>query len=369
MTPETLARKSIDLIINAQSPSGAWMACDSFPQYRFSWLRDGAFIAYAMLLHGHPESCRSFLLWGARVLTRHAQKVAALADGLAAGITPDRSAFLPTRYTLEGAACNDDWPNHQIDGYGAWLWCLARYEQDTGDASLRAEALPAIETVVKYLTLTWRLPCYDCWEENPTGIHPSTLACVHGGLQAMNAFLGRPEIARECEAIRGFVAGNCAPYGGFPKSIGREDVDASLLWLALPFGLMDLADPRMTATAAEIEKTLYEKGGVKRYATDTYYGGGQWVLLSAWLGWYHARTGDGTIATDCLHWVMGQCDEEGHLPEQSLRITNDPAFISPWERKWGKVATPLLWSHAMFLILWDALGERQGSQSKQRSRT
>jgi hypothetical protein len=25
-------------------------------------------------------------------------------------------------------------------------------------------------------------------------------------------------------------------------------------------------------------------------------------------------------------------------------------MIEPWIRRWGRIATPLLWSHAMFLI-------------------
>jgi len=26
-----------------------------------------------------------------------------------------------------------------------------------------------------------------------------------------------------------------------------------------------------------------------RYADDTYYGGGEWVLLATWLGWYYVE--------------------------------------------------------------------------------
>jgi hypothetical protein len=30
-------------------------------------------------------------------------------------------------------------------------------------------------------------------------------------------------------------------------------------------------------------------------------------------------------------------------------------MVEPWQRKWGPVATPLLWSHAMYLVLVDAI--------------
>jgi len=32
-----------------------------------------------------------------------------------------------------------------------------------------------------------------------------------------------------------------------------------------------------------------------------------------------------------------------------------PDMVQPWIDKWGPVATPLLWSHAMYLILTDVL--------------
>ena len=38
-----------------------------------------------------------------------------------------------------------------------------------------------------------------------------------------------------------------------------------------------------------LEKDLrFPNGGVYRYREDVYYGGGEWILLSAWLGWYYS---------------------------------------------------------------------------------
>jgi GH15 family glucan-1,4-alpha-glucosidase len=90
---------------------------------------------------------------------------------------------------------------------------------------------------------------------------------------------------------------------------------------------------------------------VKRYPQDTYYGGGQWLLLSAFLGWYYVRVGDAKRAQKLLDWIVSQQEDDGSLSEQILDEVNDPSMVKPWETRWGKVATPLLWSHAMFLIL------------------
>jgi GH15 family glucan-1,4-alpha-glucosidase len=355
MTEQLLVEKSIGLIGESQAPTGAWMACASFSQYRYSWLRDGSFIAYAMLVSGQPGSCRRFLAWGAAVLDRHAPKAAAVEAAVRAGRTLGPRDFLPTRFTLEGEEARDDWPNHQIDGYGAWLWCVERYVGATGDRAALAAWAPAIDICLRYLAATWRLPCYDCWEEHPDQVHPATLACVHGGLAAAAALLGRADARREADLVRGFTLEHCAPYGGFPKSIGLDDVDASLLWLSVPFGVAAPGDPRMRATVRAIEARLLLEGGVKRYAADTYFGGGRWLLLTAWLGWHRAVSGDAAGAESCLRWVLDRADADGNLPEQTLDIVNDRSFVKPWEERWGTVASPLLWSHAMFLVLRGAL--------------
>jgi GH15 family glucan-1,4-alpha-glucosidase len=81
-----------------------------------------------------------------------------------------------------------------------------------------------------------------------------------------------------------------------------------------------------------------------------------WILLTAWWGWYCAVSGDERGAREAARWIAAAANEHGDLPEQ---LTDRPQFedrVEPWVRKWGPVATPLLWSHAMYLILDDAIG-------------
>jgi len=47
-----LAQRSIDIILQNQASSGAYLASPNFPNYRFCWFRDGSFTAYAMDLIG-----------------------------------------------------------------------------------------------------------------------------------------------------------------------------------------------------------------------------------------------------------------------------------------------------------------------------
>jgi GH15 family glucan-1,4-alpha-glucosidase len=85
------------------------------------------------------------------------------------------------------------------------------------------------------------------------------------------------------------------------------------------------------------------------------------VLLAGWLGWYYALHGDLDRAHIAQAWIEDQADEYGQLPEQVPGTLNDPAMYQPWVDRWGEIARPLLWSHAMYLILHQALHHNTGS--------
>ena len=110
---------------------------------------------------------------------------------------------------------------------------------------------------------------------------------------------------------------------------------------------------------ARIEADLARGGGLHRYAADTYYGGGEWVLLTAWLGWYYAELGEAAKARAALRWVEAQADSHGQLPEQVPTNLIDLDYLQPWRERWGEIANPLLWSHAQYLIAAAKLSQRR----------
>jgi GH15 family glucan-1,4-alpha-glucosidase len=356
-----LGIKSIAIIRENQEGNGAIIACPSFPTYRYSWLRDGSFAAWAMLREGHADSCRSFLRWVGGVICAQEKEIRELSLRPAGNVGTER--WLPARYAADGGAMDDEWPNHQIDGYGAWLWCLAEYRRASGDESLCRELAPSVELTVEYLARTWQEPCFDCWEENGTRVHSSTLACVYGGLSALRAFHASPTAESVASRVRAFLLHNTVD-GRFRKHDGTDSVDASLLWLSLPFGVVEPDHPLMQETVRHIESRLLFRGGVTRYPEDTYYGGGRWLILSCWLGWHYARTGRTAEARIMLAWVAAQADAEGNLPEQVSTDVIDPTMIEPWVKRWGPVARPLVWSHAMYLVLKRELATAELSSAK-----
>jgi len=121
-----------------------------------------------------------------------------------------------------------------------------------------------------------------------------------------------------------------------------------MIWLTVPFGVLDVDDPVAAATVDAIRRDLVGTGGgVYRYRGDTYYGGGEWLLLASSLAWHEAASGNGA---DLRAWVRAQASANGDLPEQVTGHAQDPAMVEPWVERWGAVANPLLWSHAMFLV-------------------
>jgi GH15 family glucan-1,4-alpha-glucosidase len=286
-----LAQRSIDVIRSGQSSSGAYVACPNFAQYGYSWFRDGSFIADAMREAGEHDSADRFFDWGARVILSRP------------------TGPWDARYKLDGEPEFSEWPKLQIDGLGLFLGALRR----RGEWSRWQEAF---DTVARWLGDHWNEPCIDWWEERE-GIHAVTIWCVGNGLAS-------DEIKREALARAG------------------DRLDGSLLFIGTP----ELVD--------WVEESLLVDGGVHRHLEDTYYGGGQWLLLTAMLGLARPER-----AAECLAWIEAHACPNGDLPEQSQDHLLHPETYEPWVGRWGEPPSPLLWSHAMYLRLHHALRDRR----------
>ncbi|GGI43423.1 hypothetical protein GCM10008018_02000 [Paenibacillus marchantiophytorum] len=363
MERDELITSSISIIKLNQHPRGGYIASPLFAPYAYSWLRDGTFIANAMDRVDENESAGLFYKWVGRVLQDKRSQVDALVQKHERHEWIDRSEFLGTRYHLDGRDDVSEWGHFQLDGYGAWLWGLTEHVKKTGHRHMLDELRESIEITVDYLMTFWHYPNFDCWEENPDYVHPATLACVYGGLKALGELEGRSELLEKAAMIKGFILEHCVHEGRFVKSIHCIDeiwqpalsgVDASLLWLAVPFGVCEVTDPVMRSTVQAIEADL-KHGGIQRYAEDRYFGGGEWLLLTAWYGWYQKELGHLEEARRSLAWIGSKADSLGRLPEQVADALRSPDAYAEWLQKCGEPPLPLLWSHAMFLVLSDSL--------------
>ena len=352
----TLFQRSVEIILANQAPSGAFIASPSFPTYHYSWFRDGTYIAYAMDVVGQHDSARRFHDWGASIIAARASHIHKTLERRERGEQLSSQDHLHTRYTLDGQEATESWPNFQLDGFGTWLWGVGQHVTLVGLKTLAPQWQQAMELLAAYLNALWDYPSYDQWEERGDRIHVYTLAAIYGGLRAASHALKHPEWKETAERIRSFVLAHGVTDGHLTKDIGTEAVDGGLVAASTPYGMFMPDDPLMCATATRIEVDLRkEGGGIHRYRADTFYGGGEWVLLTAWLGWYYVEAGEPERARELLAWVETQANERGELPEQVPRSLNDPDFYQPWVRRWGPIAQPLLWAHAKYLILRSVL--------------
>ncbi len=250
---------------------------------------------------------------------------------------------------------DDDWPAFQSDGPGIWAWSLGHHVRHGG--TLTSPHVAALDLVARYLAALWETPCSDAWEEFPGHVHTSTQAAILAGLDAAETLAGSAgrlsEVADARDTLRSSLL---APDGGaWTKWQGTDLVDASLLWIGAPYGLVDVDHPRFAATLARVERELVAPdGGVYRYLDDTYYGGGEWLLLTAALGRARLRRcgpGDVEAASTALEWMTRQAASDGTLPEQVDHHALHPERIDGWRAAWGESARPLLWSHATWLSL------------------
>jgi GH15 family glucan-1,4-alpha-glucosidase len=342
--------------LQCQSASGAFIASPDFSQYRYCWLRDGSFTAYALDRVGEHGSSAAYHGWVDSAIGGIASLMDRAIDKQRANKVLDAGDLPPARFALDGSPVDDDWPNFQIDGYGTWLWSLREHLTLSGVTELPPSRRDAVERAACYLATFAFVPCFDVWEMSGNAVHTSTLASVYAGLAAAAAMLGDPALAARAEEVRARVQARAASVGRFEKSSISHETDASTLWLSSPFRLVEADDPVFVATVSAIERDLTLDGGLRRFPGDTYFGGGAWPVLTASLGWYYASAGDHSRALTCQDWIEARFSDNGELGEQfGGELRNRPMF-DQWANHWGPPARQLAWSHAMYLVLRAELG-------------
>lgn len=364
-TPRTDLRTVLDtsraVITTLQEPNGAYPASPSFGAYRgYCWLRDGAFIADGASAAGEVASATAFFDWCQRVIVRYEDRIREIAAAAGAGTPLPNERMLPARFTFDGGLGVDDWWDFQLDGYGTWLWAADAHARRHGLDPARWSR--GAELTVDYLLSSWDRPCYDWWEEHDEHVHVSTLGCIAAGLRAAAdgglVDADRADAARTGAArVTDMVFDRGVADGHLVKWIGDTAVDASLSAVIAPLGAIPADSALAARTLDAVEADLCVDDGVHRFRADVFYGGGRWPLLSCFLGLARAARGESDRARGLLDWAVSTATDDGMLPEQVDGHLLFPEHRAEWLDRWGSVATPLLWSHAMVLRLASELNE------------
>ncbi|MBN2250952.1 MAG: glycoside hydrolase family 15 protein [Candidatus Altiarchaeota archaeon] len=260
----------------------------------------------------------------------------------------------------------------QPDQTGSVLFAIEHHYQDDPEGALEFEDL--INKAADGLARAWNgksfdLVATDLWEERlafpdlEENFTYSLAACIRG-LECACEMIPEGDGSESWRAVAEEIRSRLDEHfvdGHFVRSFGKladRRIDASVLGLVYPFAIYKAEDPRIVSTVEEIERRLVVpddplKGGVHRYEQDEYdgwmyegmhrrKGGGAWPLLNFWLSIYWALRGDSERARGYYDWVLDRTD--GYIPEQ---IFDNDLQVS---------VSPLLWSHAIFVIASRFLG-------------
>lgn len=325
--------------------------------YCYMWPRDGALVSAVLDSAGQHRLPRAFFEFCGRILPKHPsilhQKYTA--DGkLGATWHPwirDGKPVTPFQEDETAALIQAIWNHH---------CCFS------DEAALRHHfeqfVQPACSFLLEYINpeTGLPLPSYDLWEER-YGVHTYTVATVIMGLEAASAVattLGSEKLARKYSSaaaqMKESLGRLASPQTGvFCRRLyddnGEErfdwTADASLLLIGI-LGVLPIDDPRVLATAAKVEQSLWVHGlgGVARYEGDYYFRrhddppGNPWIICTLWLAQHKLLSGDRARALELVVWCADRAAPTGVLPEQVDAVTGEHLSVSP-----------LTWSHAEFV--------------------
>lgn len=336
--------------------------------YSYCWMRDGALVAYSLILTGQSELSRNFFRFCAETI--------------------EGEGYFLHKYTPEGEMASS-WHPWMMEGLKVLpiqqdetslvVWALRKHFMTFRDV----EFIKPLYTPLVVRPAEWILkyrdhhglpgPSWDLWEER-RGVHTFTVAATIGALLAASAFardFGEPDRAaafREgADRMRSALKRHLwhperkrFARLAVPLADGTYRLDMtsdSANYALFAFGAFDPGDPAVEAEMAGLRQRLWVKtkiGGCARYERDYYHQverdhidevpGNPWIICTLWQAQYliaKARNVDELReAIPLMEWCVQRAAPSGVLGEQFHPHTGDPISVSP-----------LTWSHATFVMV------------------
>ena len=331
-----LLRRSLLTLQTLVSPDlGGIIAAPTLePDYRYVWSRDGTYVAYALDRCGYNHDAAAFYQWCKEVQQ------------------PDGG--WAQRYHVEKSP-GPSW-GEQEDQCATILWGIGQHHTLTRDEEFLADMWPTVKKGVEHLLRNRDAetglvgPSFDLWEEKQA-LHTYTNAAATAALREsarIASTLGYEVLSNawsdEARNLQTAIVKHLwdEQSGRFLKSIKPHDssIDTAILGLTYPFRVLEPDDPRILSSSRQIENAFtYASEGIGRYPGDTYHGGNPWFITTLWMALYRCQQGNYEKAKTLIEWCVKHVDELQLFAEQVHKDNGEP--IS---------ASPLAWSHAMFIL-------------------
>jgi len=336
--------------------------------YSYMWPRDGALVAYALVLAGHSELSRNFFRFCAKVI--------------------GKEGYFLHKYHPTGTLASS-WHPWMLDGQKVLpiqqdetslvMWSLRRHFQVFRDVEFVKDVYNSLIIEPAQWTLRYRdhhglpQPSWDLWEER-RGVHLFTVASTIGALKSaaafahdMGAFDRAAEFNEGADRMRGAMIRHMwdsesrrFARTATPQSDGTYKLDMTIdasAYSLFAFGALPASDPKVVSHMEQLRDRLWVKtgvGGIARYEQDYYHQverqntqdvpGNPWAICTLWYAQWlieRASTEDELReAIPYMDWVLTRALASGVLAEQFDPYTGAAISVSP-----------LTWSHATVMIV------------------
>lgn len=330
------SRKHGSLIASATTSLPEKIGGDKNWDYRYTWLRDSAFVVDALLTSGHmAKEVKWFMEFMMNICQDGPESLHVLYD--MDGSTPPGEKELALdgyRSSRPVRIGNDAYKQFQLDVFGEILFFLARYSRSGEEIDVSTWKL--VRPIADFIVDHWHLNDHGIWEERGArqAYTGSKVLCFKGLMSAVEIatrFKLKGDIAKwekTAESIRSTILklGWNGKVNSFVKTLGGEKLDAHVLTLPW-YELLPGSHPKVLSSIKAVEKNLLSSEGfVYRYEWPNEKLGeseGAFNICTLWLVSAYVNTNQLAKAVSLFEKFIGKMNNLGIFSEEIDPSTGD----------------------------------------------